>query len=123
MKRNTALQTFARMATDNPTMVLDDAECTPFVSKDTYEWCKKNKVPLKDGSHAKVGDIVICSYKGKDFTNPCDLGVVVKVCKSQKLKGKNGKPHPDGDVGHIYVKTWSKQKIGRGALECKSLRI
>ena len=75
----------------------DETECTPFVSQDTYEWCEEHKVPLKDGSHAKVGDIVICSYKGNDFTNPCDLGVVLKVCKAQKLIGKKGRAHPDGD--------------------------
>ena len=107
-----------RMASNATTTAINGSECTPFVSQDTYEWCKRNKVPLKDGSHAKVGDVVLCSHEGKDFTNPCDLGVVMKVGR-QKLVGKNGQPHPDGEYGDLYVLTFKKQKVGgRYKLEC-----
>lgn len=85
---------------------------TDFISAGTYEWCRKNKLPLKDGTHARVGDIVICSDKAKDFTNPCDLGKVVKVVESQRLVGKKGEEHPDGPIGEIFVQTYEKQKLG-----------
>ena len=111
------LHQVARMAT-SAAIANDNLMVTPFVSlKDTFTWCEKNKIKLKDGKKAKVGDIVACSYKGKNFKNPCELGKVVKVCKSQKLVGKNGKEHDDGPIGHIYVLTWRKQKISRKKLE------
>ena len=96
------------------------ATTTPFVSKDTFKWCQQKGIKLRDGNDVSVGDIVICSYKGTDFTNPCDLGRVLKVCKSQKLVGVKGKQHPDGPVGHIYVLTFKKQQRGgRKKFECK----
>ena len=100
-----------------------DGETTPFVSKHTFEWCKNKGIKLRDGNDVRVGDIVICSYKGKDFTNPCELGRVLKVCKSQKLVGAKGEEHPDGPIGHIYVLTYKKQKAGRKKLECKQEAI
>lgn len=96
-------------------------ETLDFLSSKTWSWCKANNIELKGGEHAKVGDIVICSYKGEDFENPGDLGTVLKVCKKQKLVAKKGEKHPDGTVGHIFVLTYKKQKKGAGNLSSKSI--
>ena len=89
-----------------------------FISQDLVKWCQKNKVQLKDGSLAEPGDVVICSDQGSDFESPCDLGRVLEVCKAGKeLVGKKGKPHPDGDVGFIFVLSYKKQKKGRQPIE------
>ena len=71
-------------------------ETLDFLSSKTWSWCKANNIELKGGEHAKVGDIVICSYKGEDFENPGDLDTVLKVCKKQKLVAKKGKNIPMG---------------------------
>ena len=92
---------------------------TAFISQDTFDKCKQAGAPLKDGTNVKVGDIVICSDMARDFKNPCELGKVVKVCRSQKLVGTKGKEHPDGPVGHVYVLSYKRQKLGRKKLECK----
>ena len=95
-------------------------DMTPFVSKDTWKWCQENDVILKNGAAAQVGSIVICSDQGKDFTSPDELGKVLHVRTEQKLVGSRGKAHPDGDVGHLYVLTYKKQKFAsKKKIECK----
>ena len=92
--------------------------CSPFISGEIFKWCAENNVKLKDGSVAEVGDIVLCSDGGNDFNDPCDLGKVVQIVKSgQKLIGTKGKPHPDGEVGYMYVLSFKKQKLSRKPLE------
>lgn len=89
---------------------------TPFVSHDTIEWCAKNNVTLMNGMHCKVGDVVICSDGGHDFAHPCVLGRVTFVCPAgshQVLVGKNGQPHIDGEMGHVFVNCHKKQKAAK----------
>ena len=95
---------------------------SPRISKDLIKWCKENNVTLKSGCHSKKGDIVICSDGGKNFFKPCVIGRVLFRCPAgshKVLKGKKGKPHPDGDKGAIFVLDWRKQKKPRGRLASK----
>ena len=82
---------------------------------EVFQWCTKNKVQLKDGIYARLGDIVLCSDEGKHFDEPCDLGRVVEkypAGATQPLeKMKDGSSHPDGAWAHVYVLTYKKQKV------------
>ena len=86
---------------------------TPFISANLQEWMTGQGLKLRKGQDAQKGDIVLCSTT-QNYEVPDELGTVLEVIKGKglKLKGKKGAPHPDGDVGHIYVLTWSKQKLG-----------
>ena len=96
------------------------AFCEPFVSANLQKFCADNSVKLRGGNDAQVGDIIICSDKGQDFGSPCDMGRVLRVAKDgQRLVGKDGKSHPDGPVGHVYVLSYKRQKKSRKKLECR----
>ena len=80
---------------------------TDFISEDVAAWLEEQGLEMRDGSHAEVGDIVICSVNG-NWADPCDLGKVLAVCpEGQKLP----KGHRDDPVGHLYVLTYKKQKL------------
>ena len=74
-----------------------------------YQIYQENGVKMPDGDSAEPGDLVICSVNGKNFTEPCELGKVLKV-KDVKLKAG----HRDGPAGQIFVLPYSKQKIRGG---------
>ena len=68
-------------------------------------------VQMPDGTNAQTGDLVICSVNGKNFTEPCGLGKVLKV-KDVKLKSG----HRDGPKGEVFVLSYDKQKSGSTSL-------
>ena len=82
---------------------------------EVFDWCIKNKIKLKDGIYARLGDIVLCSDDDKHFDEPCDLDRVVEKCPAganQPLETmKDGSSHPDGAWAHVYVITYKKQKV------------
>ena len=69
-----------------------------------FQVYQKACVEMPDGTNAQIGDLVICSVNGKNFTEPCGLGKVIKV-KDVKLS-----KHPDGPKGEVFVLSYDKQK-------------
>ena len=73
-------------------------------------------VPMPNADSVEPGDLVICSVNGKNFTEPCGLGKVLKIA-DVKLPAT----HRDGPKGEIFVLSYDKQKV-RGNTSIKTLK-
>ena len=93
------------------------------VSSNLIAWCLKNGITLKGGMKAHVGDIVICSDGGEDFSKPDVVGRVllrVPAGSRQPLVNRKGGAHPDGEYGHIFVLDYNKtRKPKKSDMPCK----
>jgi hypothetical protein len=94
---------------------------TDFLNETAHSWLRDHEIPIRDGSHCKKGDIVICSVN-QNWSDPCELGKVVKFVagKGQKLPAG----HRDGDYANVFVLSYKKQKLtGKKPLkgECQCL--
>ena len=73
---------------------------------------EKALLQMPTGEQAKEGDVVICSVNGKNFSEPCALGVVVRV------KNVNLPPgHEDGEKGELFVLPFDKRLRGGKSLK------
>ena len=66
----------------------------------------------------KAGDLVVCSINGKNFSEPDNVGKVLKVPKKQ-VKLSAG--HRDGTGGDLYVLHYYKRPF-RGSLSNATLK-
>ena len=67
---------------------------------------------LQKTNAKSVGKPAVCMLaKQFESRTPSDLGTVEYSGKKVQLKGKNGKPHEDGDEGEVFVKTHSLRKL------------
>ena len=71
---------------------------------------------MPDGTHAKKGDIVICSVNGRNFTEPCGLGKVYLVKNVNLPAG-----HNDGPKGEVFVVPFDRQNL-RGRISLAQLK-